>query len=58
MEHPDLIAFLNMLPFVNGDLTTGDLPHSHQHDAHEPDTGVIRLDEYQRPRGHGRQIAL
>ena len=58
VKHANLLAFLDVLPFVNGDLAGRDLGHADRHHAHQADVRVVRLDEDQRARRHRGDVAL
>src|SRR6266404_3905200 len=45
VEHAHLFALLDMLPSLDGDLTRADLDHPHSDERHQPNGGVVRLDE-------------
>src|SRR5271170_6373593 len=48
MEHANLRALYEPLPFVYRDLTSRDFGHANGDEAHEPDIRVIGLNEDQR----------
>lgn len=56
MEHTQLIALVNMLSLLNGDITSRDLSHTHTHKRHGADGRVIGLDEDDRARRERGQV--
>ena len=58
MEHAELVALGDMLPSVDGDLTRADLDHADGDERHEPNGGVVRLDEDDRAGGDGGVVPL
>ena len=58
VEHAHLVALLDMLPSLDGDLACADLHHPHSDERHEPDGGVVRLDEDDRASGDGGEVSL
>ena len=58
VEGANLVAFLDMLAFINRDLACGHLGHPNRHDAHQPDARIVGFDENERSRRHSRDVAL
>jgi len=58
MEHTNLFALVDMLPSVDGDITRADLDHADGDERHEPDGGVVRLNEDDRAGGEGGEAPL
>src|SRR5579872_107505 len=51
MEHAELRALSDALPFVRSDLATRHFRHPDREEAHEPDARVVSLDEDDRAGG-------
>src|SRR6267143_2997293 len=58
MEHADLVALADPLPFVDGNLAGRHFRHSDRQDAHQTYVRVVSLDEDQCPGRHLRDVAL
>ena len=58
VEHANLFALFDMLPSVDGDITRADLDHPNSDERHQPDRGVVRLDEDDRAGGDGGDVSL
>jgi hypothetical protein len=58
VEHAHLFALLDMLPSIDGDVARADLDHPHSDERHEPDGGVVRLNEEDRAGGDGGDVSL
>lgn len=58
MEHAQFVALLDVLPLLDGDLAGADLVHADADEGHQPDLGVIRLDEDDTPGRQCREVSL
>lgn len=58
MEHTQLIALVDMLALLDGDVASRDLGHAHAHECHGADGRVISFDEDDRARRQGSQVRL
>lgn len=58
VEHAELLALLDVLALLHGDLARTHLIHADADESHKPDSRMIGLDENNSARGQGGQIAL
>jgi hypothetical protein len=58
VEHARLLALRDVLPDLDRNITRRNLGHANPHKRHQPDLGVIRLDEDDRARGDDAQVFL
>ena len=58
VEHAGLLAFCEMLAFIDVYVTSGYFGHPNCHEAHETDVGIVCLNENQGASGDFGDIAL